>query len=101
MQPLDRSILNSWRSLDNMCFSSQFYFVVTLTTWGIVLLCLGTTAMIKNDYNPFADPVMILYAGGIVFASFPVKFILGVIANAFKFWRISIRSDNTKLDTGV
>ena len=84
-----------------MCFSSQFYYVVTLTTWGIVLLCMGCTAMIKNNYNPYADPVLILYMMGITFCAFPIKFILTIIANTFKMWRIYIRSDNTKLDTGV
>ena len=35
-QDLDKSIQQTWRSLDNMSFSSQYYFVITLTTWGIL-----------------------------------------------------------------
>lgn len=62
---LDRSIGIGWRSLDNFSFSSQYYFVVSITTWGILLLYLGLTSMIKNDYNPFADPCLCVYAGGL------------------------------------
>ena len=45
---LDKSILHSFRSLDALCFSSQFYFIVGLSTWGIIFLYLGVTSMIRN-----------------------------------------------------
>ena len=30
--PLDRSISHTWRSMDNMSFSSQYYYIISLTT---------------------------------------------------------------------
>jgi hypothetical protein len=54
----DRSLLLPWRSLDQMC--SQYYFAVTLASWGIVLFSLAWTIMMRNSYNPFNDPIGIL-----------------------------------------
>lgn len=59
--PLDRAVAVGWRSIDGFSFSSQFYFAVGLSSWGILFLYLGLTAMMKNDYNPFADPCLVVY----------------------------------------
>jgi len=56
----DRSLLLPWRSLDHMCYSSQYYFAVTLASWGIVLFSLAWTIMMRNAYNPFNDPIGVL-----------------------------------------
>lgn len=56
----DRSLLLPWRSLDHMCYSSQYYFAVTLASWGIVFFSLAWTIMMRNAYNPFNDPIGIL-----------------------------------------
>ena len=98
-QPLDRSIIHSYRSLDIMSFSSQFYFVISLSTWGIILLDMGLITMIENEYNPFADPVVFIYVLFIVLAAMILRLLLNTIANYFSLWKIDGRTDNLKLDT--
>jgi hypothetical protein len=44
------------QSLDQLCFSSQFYFVQTLYVAGLSLVCLGLQTLVwVPDYNVFAD----------------------------------------------
>ena len=38
---------------------------MNLTTWGILFLYLGFTAMIRNAYNPYGDPALVPYVCGI------------------------------------
>lgn len=45
---MDDSIDENLRTMDQLCFSSQFYFVVTLLYWGIILLVFGIQACILN-----------------------------------------------------
>lgn len=43
-----RSIAHAWRSMDNLAFSQQYYYVTTLMAWGVLFLCLGMTVLIRN-----------------------------------------------------
>jgi len=54
----DECIDESLRSVDQMCFSNQFYLVMTIHVNGIVYLVLGIEMMIRSQYNMFGDPVM-------------------------------------------
>jgi hypothetical protein len=83
---LDRSIAHLWRSIDNMSFSSQFYYVVSVTTSGILFLYLGLTAMLRNGYNPFGDPALLAYVGGLAGAAPLLRAVLRAGANYVKLW---------------
>ena len=87
---LDKSIIHSFRSLDALCFSSQFYFITSLSTWGIIFLYFGVTSMIRNAYNPFADPTLIVWILMIVFGSFTLKLLLGYIAKKIGLWKLTV-----------
>ena len=88
-QELDRSIVPSWRSIDNMCFSSQYYFVSTTATWGIIFSYLGLTMMIRASYNPFADPVLVINLIIILVCVLPIKFFLKSIGTLMRLWKRS------------
>lgn len=85
---LDRSIAHAWRSLDNMSFSSQYYYTVSLAACGILFLYFGFTAMLRNAYNPFADPVLLFYAGGLTGLVAPIRALLRAGGNYCKLWEI-------------
>jgi hypothetical protein len=70
---LDKSLMPGWRSIDSMCFSSQFYFSVSLASWGVVLLTLGFTIMIRNAFNPCGDPLIFVYLFLTRYLSFCIK----------------------------
>jgi hypothetical protein len=58
---LDKSLLPTWRSIDGMCFSSQYYFAVALASWGTVCLTLSFTIMIRNSFHPCGDPLILCF----------------------------------------
>ena len=55
---LDESIAESLQTLDLMCFSEQYYFLVALISFGMLLVTMGVTTFINTNYNFFGDPVM-------------------------------------------
>ena len=89
MQELDRSIVPAYRSLDNMCFSSQYYFISTITTWGILFAYLGLTIMIRNMYNPFADPLLVINLLIIIGSTIPIKYLIKSVARFLRLWELS------------
>ena len=50
---------------------------------------LGLTAMIRSEYNPFADPVNVPICLCTAFASYPVKIILMKIGDSINLWKIT------------
>eukprot|EP01022_Parablepharisma_sp_SALTPOND_P014603 TRINITY_DN20009_c0_g2_i2.p1 TRINITY_DN20009_c0_g2~~TRINITY_DN20009_c0_g2_i2.p1 ORF type:complete len:2825 (-),score=233.62 TRINITY_DN20009_c0_g2_i2:4128-12602(-) len=100
--PLDRSIPHAWRSLDQMCFSSQFYFMITIASWGIIVLLMGLTIMIRNEYTVFSDPyltIFILVIFGIYVLS---AFLLREFCKMIQLWEVSKRdSEKHALKLGM
>ncbi len=72
-----------------MSFSSQYYFVVSLSTWGILFMCMGMTTMIRNAYNPFADPLLLAFILLSVLAAAAIRPVLNVIGSYLKLWEIN------------
>ena len=52
----DMSISESVQSINHLCFSPQFYFIVSYYSWGIILMILAYTMLLRAVFNPFADP---------------------------------------------
>jgi hypothetical protein len=61
---LDECIEEGMRTLDQMCFSSQFYMMSTIHTTGVLFIVFSIETMLQTNYNMFADfalPILILY----------------------------------------
>ncbi|RHY28711.1 hypothetical protein DYB32_005759 [Aphanomyces invadans] len=56
---LDECIEQSVRHLDQMCFSSQYFFMCAVQVWGMLSLILAIEIMVRNQYNMFGDPAAI------------------------------------------
>ena len=84
---LDRSISINWRSIDYMCYSSQFYFSVTITSWGFTAIIFGATIMLRNSHNPFSDPLLLVVFFAIVSVHFPTRYILKKAIDFLKLWK--------------
>jgi hypothetical protein len=54
----DESIDKNLRAVDQLCFSTQFYFVNGLHAMGIVFVVFAIEMMILSSYNMFADPML-------------------------------------------
>jgi hypothetical protein len=99
-QTLDKSINHLFRSVDGLCFGSQFYFITSLTSWGILMLYLGFTTMIRAQYNPFADPTLIYWVIGLPMITWPVKTLLGYMAEWVGLWKVT-GDDRITIDIGT
>jgi hypothetical protein len=53
---LDECIEEGMRTLDQMCFSSQYYFMNTIHATGIVLFTLAIEILLQQNHNLFGDP---------------------------------------------
>merc|ERR1711871_1611368 len=52
---LDESISESMQTTDMLCFSSQFYFIITLFCFGLCIGVMGVTILVRKGFNPFGD----------------------------------------------
>ena len=81
-----------------MSFSSQYYYIVSITTYGMMFLYLGMTSMMRNQYNPFGDVVLIGYVCILVGATYPINYLLTSGANFCHLWEQSGESGKTRID---
>merc|ERR1711988_852252 len=56
---VDECIEEGMRTLDQMCFSSQFYFMTTVHVTGITITSIGLNMILKANFNIFGDPAFI------------------------------------------
>ncbi len=89
--PLDRSISHAWRSLDQMCFSSQFYFVVTVCTWGIIMFIIGLTIILEHSFTVLADPYIFVFLLVLLIIYVFAAYLLREFCKMIELWEISKR----------
>ena len=83
---LDESIAEPLQAIDMMCFSSQFYFMTTLLTWGNMTSMYGISIILRFEYNPFADVALpMLMVGTISTLIFLVVVLIKFIRNRSNF----------------
>ena len=61
---------------------------------------LGLTAMIRNIYNPFADPVLLFFVITISASVVPIRLMLRVGSKYAKLWEVTV-DDAHKVDIGT
>jgi len=54
----DESLGPSFQTLDVMCFSSQYYFLIAFIPYGYILIVYGVSILLRNYFNPFNDPAL-------------------------------------------
>ena len=51
----DLSLREHLRMIDLMCFSSQYYFIISIGAYGCLLVMFGLEILARNYHNPFGD----------------------------------------------
>lgn len=97
---LDKSIKHDFRSLDGFCFSSQFYYISSISSWGILFLYFGFTIFLRTSYNPFADPTINYWVFGIPAVSYIIKYIMSISSEKLGLWRVT-GEDRITVDIGI
>lgn len=83
-----RSIIHSWRSLDNFSFSQQYYYTSALMSWGFIFQCMGMTIFLRQGYNPFADPMIFAFVPLVAIVVWIVKSSMDAVQQYFKIWQV-------------
>lgn len=89
---LDECIDESVRTLDQMCFSSQYYTMMTIHVNGITMFVLGMQMILQAHYNFFGDRI----APVVVFVSYAscvfVEHFVLWLAKRIDLWRVKYES---------
>ena len=88
-ESLDECIDEGMRTLDQQCFSSQWYLMMTIHTNGIMYMVLGIEMMARARYNLFGDPAMPLIIAFVAATTILTKKLLVWTGLAIGLWRVS------------
>jgi hypothetical protein len=90
---LDECLDETVRTLDQMCFSSQFYFMLAVQTSGIVYFMFGIEIMLRWQYNAFADTAAMPIIFYIIAVSIGLEIMFVFVTTKLGLWRI--KHENT------
>lgn len=85
---LDECIDEGMRTLDQMCFSAQFYMMVTIHTTGIMMLVFAIEIMVQQQYNMFADPLLLILTPILLFILWGSKKVCMYVAMKCNMWQL-------------
>lgn len=85
---VDECIEEGMRSLDQMCFSSQFYMMCTFHVTAIMTLVISIEIMIRYTYNMFGDPAMLALVPFVLVSCITVRKTMLHVAMRIEFWKI-------------
>ena len=85
----DESIDYSLRSVDQMCFSSQFYFILAIGGSGSFLFTLSISVMLRAQYNMFEDILFGLMVAVVLGLCVVAKKTFMFLADVVGLWKIS------------
>jgi len=85
---LDECIEESLRSMDQQCFSSQYYMLNTIHVNAMIYFVMGVEMMTRAKYTVFGDPAMLPITASILLCAMSVKWLLTWAARMLGLWRI-------------
>lgn len=87
---LDVSISPCCQTIDNLCFSSQYFFLTAFHCWGMMCFSLGIVIQTKYEYAWFSDPwAPILFIASGVICAVGFSF-LEFLKRRLKIWHIFV-----------
>merc|ERR1719335_12721 len=84
----DETVSPHLRSLDIMCFSEQFYFVVVLNTFGMIVWMIGLQTILINQWNIFDDPASSMVFVGVLAICSAAHVATLTTANYLRIWEV-------------
>jgi len=84
---LDETLDPPLQRLDQMCFSQQYYFIVTTNSFAIIIFYMAITMMIRAGYNMFGDPLFPMIALFVVFTGVCLRRVFIYFFKLLKIWR--------------
>lgn len=94
MEPnLDECIEENLRTLDQMCFSSQYFMMSTIHITGVVFFVFAIEMMARAEYNLFGDPAMPMLLAFVLACAVFVRHFSFFMAVKLELWKI--KHENT------
>jgi len=93
----DESIDKNLRALDQLCFSTQFYFINAVHAIGLVFVVFAIEMMILANYNMFADPMLVAILLYLLIGGRMIKLFLLQCADMLGLWKV-FKSDEEDQD---
>jgi len=90
---LDECIEEELRTMDHMCFSSQYYFLICMGCNGILFGAFGVQIMGFANYNMFADYALIFVILYMVIIHYIMEYVCIALALRLGLWKI--KHENT------
>lgn len=90
---LDECIEESLRRLDQMCFSSQYFLMLTFQVNGIIYITLAYEVWLFWDYSPFSDSAFFIVLGFMVSIYLLFRWVVFWLAVKLRVYRI--KHENT------
>ncbi|KAJ1421385.1 hypothetical protein B484DRAFT_481157 [Ochromonadaceae sp. CCMP2298] len=90
---LDECIEESLRRLDQMCFSSQYYLMLTVQVNGIIYVIFAYECWLRSEYSPFSDSGFFLLAAFLMLTYMVFRWFVMFLAIRLKVWKI--KHENT------
>lgn len=89
---LDQTLSPHVRSIDQMCFSDQFYFVNLLQTVGVMSLIFGMQVTFEAQWNMFEDPATPAVLAYAICLCKGTSAMTGVSAGYLKIWVVRYKT---------
>lgn len=84
-----------------MCFSSQFYFMMSINFAAIVYIMLAYECWLRANYNPFADSGLPLLWLIMICLYLVLEYITLFCVRYFKIWKTKHESTDWHNHTGI
>lgn len=82
LSQVDESVTKSLQTIDLMCFSSQYYFILTMLTLGFGTNMIGVTICLRRSYNLLSDPAFSIIVVIVVLCCEFISLVCFYISNA-------------------
>lgn len=86
----------SSRTIEKLCFSSQFYFLLTLSVSGSFFIQMGVVTLILQKHNIFGDVASILIVVMMILICYIIDELTILIGRLIGFWRIELIQNKDK-----
>ncbi len=90
---LDECIDESMRTLDQMCFSSQYYMMNSLHISGMLFVTLAIEIILRSEYNAFGDPAVPIVLIYVLSSAWFLKKLFIFVGARVDLWKV--KHENT------
>ena len=98
---VDASVSEYLQSIDMLCFSSQYFFAISIHVWGILFIVFGILIMLGQKFDMIGDWVIIIIIFGIWLGMAILGRVLVFLADLVGLWEQPTQEGTTHDETAA